>query len=111
MADVNAVDLPDLRLGQSVQVTLSSDDNYKRTVPAKIDQVLKTSHNRRRITIFLGQEELNLRDFNFQSRHLNGLKTDASAQISVARQSAWVSIKNIFGNILENRGIELFTEA
>jgi multidrug efflux pump subunit AcrA (membrane-fusion protein) len=97
---INVAQAPNLDVGQLVHVQLSGGLPKPIWVPARIEKIIKTSENRRQLSIRLAREDLNKRDLLLGDHSLNGLGERSEAVISITSETAWESlsgtVKTIF---------------
>lgn len=95
LSRVNVLDIPDLGVGQQVQVRLSGGMPRPIWVPARVEEIVKTSANQRLVRIRLTREDLNKRDLLRGDHSLNGLGEQSEALISIQSESALRSLSTI----------------
>ncbi len=97
---INVAEAPNLGVGQLVHVQLSGGLPKPIWVPARIEKIIKTSENRRQLSIRLARADLNKRDLLLGDHSLNGLGERSEAVISINSETAWESlsgtVKTIF---------------
>ena len=89
---INVAEAPNLGVGQLVHVQLSGGLPKPVWVPARIEKIIKTSENRRQLSIRLAREDLNKRDLLLGDHSLNGLGERSEAVISINSETAWESL-------------------
>jgi HlyD family secretion protein len=89
---INVAEAPNLNVGQLVHVQLSGGLPKPVWVPARIEKIIKTSENRRQLSIRLTREDLNKRDLLLGDHSLNGLGERSEAVISITSETAWESL-------------------
>jgi hypothetical protein len=97
---INVAEAPNLGIGQLVHVQLSGGLPKPIWVPARIEKIIRTSENRRLLSIRLARADLNKRDLLLGDHSLNGLGERSEAVISINSETAWESlsgtVKTIF---------------
>lgn len=107
LSTITLQDLPDLSIGQSVNVQVSGGLPKPIWVPAQIQNISKIEANKRLVSIHLQREDLNKRDLLLGAHSLNGLGEQSEAMISIRSENAWRSLVRILKRqILQSDSID-----
>ena len=98
---INVSEAPNLGIGQLVHVQLSGGLPKPVWVPARIEKIIKTTENRRQLSIRLAREDLNKRDLLLGDHSLNGLGERSEAVISINSETAWESLSGTVKTIFQ----------
>lgn len=95
LATIRVAELSYIRIGQTVEVTLSSGLPGAAAVPATVTDIVKASANTRTVKIAIERSELNRRDLLVGERSLNGLGERSEALVEVKTSTGFQALRSI----------------